>query len=1535
MKKLVFQLLLPILFLASAKSQDRTLFFSEYIANGYTNALEIYNPTADTVELETYSIIRNGAYRFDFPGGVILPYSTWVGCRNEPSNPPDQEVLAKADTSWPASGSIWYLSNSALIQLLKEGQVIDAINGDPRNAEVAGVTSALELHTLIRKPSVSKGDTIWAHSRGTNADDSQWIVSTVSYDNLGQHSIDLGGVPWLNVRYEGKSLNSGSSMVDYGSIEINQNLVKDFVLENKDNTSSHLFRIESSDEWFTLSDTSLSIAPDGTDTLRITFSPVETLQRTSVIQITGTDDIDSLFSFSVKGSGTLFSARDTIRFYVSPTGLDSNSGEIPGEPLKTIQAAVNKVKVLNRPDQIQLPSFPAPTTNPILGTPDNYREIILGNLSNLENRVEIHLLPGWHFLDSRITVDNSVGGNVHFIGDWTGDAATEIKAGFENNIDDPLWMDLPVDKMPVVSGGRQITGWRDTTVNGKTAWVTNIPEVASGSWYFKQLFVNGKRAMRSRFPKTGTFRITEILPTTTGVISNNTDRVKVRSKDFQNWKNLADVEMVHTHRWLDERMPVKSIDVANSIITLNYVTSHEMVGSHAIHGAGLSAYFWDHVFETLSEPGEWYLDHPSGKLYYIPNPGESKENTEVIAPKLLNLFRIYGSGSSNKFIWDVSFEKIGFMHTESVIAAHIGTGNNNTYGEGALSFEDARVPVVKACYFGHVGDVCIEFESGTMGGEISSNIFRDLGSGATGVYGITTATNYYKKTGYHHLHDNDIMGYGRFYFGEVAMRHVNTVHMVIEHNYIREGFFNAITCNANPSTVYSYGYKNVIRQNKIHDLGHGVLSDMGAIYTSGYQPYSFIENNLIYNIEGRDYNGDVIYLDDNTAHFTIRNNILYNSNEDVFEEKSHYNLIENNIIAFGTRSAFYSHESSLPTSEDALGLGIKPTEFNHNIVLQNGARSFYNGPDTGPNIQLQYTGDQNLFWDYSLPDQEMNEDQSFTQWKATSGDDANSVVADPGFVDPLNGDFRFKGESPAAAIGFVEIDMSQVGTRKSVWLNNGAVWIDYPTKPAKQDFFPSDIPGIHLWLTAKDLTGEKVSAWLDRTPNRFSFYQFDEDLKPSVNQTGLNGNPTVHFEGEQWMSTSHKSLEISGSLALFETEDFTIFTVHKSSGNQAVFCKGNSGVNGTLSIGENQNQLKWSNSASIGKPGNDFKVRTYLRNTGQIKYFENEILRDSTSLPGATNFFEYWVQSYLGKTGASATGELSGDIAEIIMYRGKMSSADRIRIEEYLFSEWGLEKPEGVSSLDGLSADIGTLAPSFSSNVLNYALEIPYNTTSLTVTATKTDMLSTVTGEGNFAFAKDTTLNIVVTSEDGTSTTTYSIDVVFILPDISSLDGLSVNTGIFAPEFSTDGLDYSLSLPYGTTSITLTATKTDPLSTVSGDGLIPLSGNTSIDIIVTAQDGVSTTNYTITVEIGTILKDVDVNLFRIYPNPVSTELTIQLNPGETGAYIKLMNMMGENVSEKYENSSIINIKTSNLSEGIYFLMIRTNNYSVRQKIVKQ
>ena len=45
------------------------------------------------------------------------------------------------------------------------------------------------------------------------------------------------------------------------------------------------------------------------------------------------------------------------------------------------------------------------------------------------------------------------------------------------------------------------------------------------------------------------------------------------------------------------------------------------------------------------------------------------------------------------------------------------------------------------------------------------------------------------------------------------------------------------------------------------------------------------------------------------------------------------------------------------------------------------------------------------------------------------GVDANSLAMDPLFMDPENGDFRLKENSPAHQLGIQPIDLSKVGLR--------------------------------------------------------------------------------------------------------------------------------------------------------------------------------------------------------------------------------------------------------------------------------------------------------------------------------------------------------------------------------------------------------------------------------------------------------------------------------------------------------------------------
>ncbi|MHC4680296.1 MAG: hypothetical protein ACYTEK_16540, partial [Planctomycetota bacterium] len=61
----------------------------------------------------------------------------------------------------------------------------------------------------------------------------------------------------------------------------------------------------------------------------------------------------------------------------------------------------------------------------------------------------------------------------------------------------PVSYEAAAGAKPVFTGGRPITRFRQGPGG---LWEARLPEVASGKWYFEQLFVNGRRAVRARTP---------------------------------------------------------------------------------------------------------------------------------------------------------------------------------------------------------------------------------------------------------------------------------------------------------------------------------------------------------------------------------------------------------------------------------------------------------------------------------------------------------------------------------------------------------------------------------------------------------------------------------------------------------------------------------------------------------------------------------------------------------------------------------------------------------------------------------------------------------------------------------------------------------------------------------------------------------------------------------------------------------------------------------------------------------------------------
>jgi hypothetical protein len=582
---------------------------------------------------------------------------------------------------------------------------------------------------------------------------------------------------------------------------------------------------------------------------------------------------------------------------------------------------------------------------------------------------------------------------------------------------------------PILSGGTRLSGWK--VADGR--WTLDLPEVARGEWQFSQLFVNSARRYRPRLPRDSYYFIAADAAPTPASAGKGHDRFGFAGTDLRpDWHNLSDVEVCCFNHWNMHRLRIGAVDPGSRLVTFTGPTCSKEGWAALPRGF---RYVVENVAEALSRPGEWYLDRPSGKLTYIPMPGEDPATAVVIAPRIEQLIKIEGHPEADKPVAWVSLEGLTFAHTNWNCPPK---GNSFPQAEAnlsaALSARGAQHWSLEGCTLAHLGAWGVELGEGCRDNRLERCTVADVGAGGIkiGTEGIPGNEKLY--SGWTTVVDNTFAHGGRMHPAGIGVWIAHGPHNVVEHNDIFDFYYTGISVGWSWGYGKSLAHDNRFADNRVWQIGQAVLSDMGGIYTLGLSPGTTIEHNCFHDIDAFSYGGWGIYFDEGTSGVVARDNLVYRTKTGGFHQ--HYgenNLLDNNILAFARIG-----QLQRTRSENHLGFTLQ-----HNLVYWDEGPLMHGNWGDAAHFKL----DSNLYWN-AAGDPIYFAGHSLDDWRKL-GQDANSLVADPLFVDPAKGDFALRPGSPADKVGFKPFPLTGFGRR-----DDGGAWALKPVAAA----FPAPPP---------------------------------------------------------------------------------------------------------------------------------------------------------------------------------------------------------------------------------------------------------------------------------------------------------------------------------------------------------------------------------------------------------------------------------------------------------------------------------------------
>ena len=483
----------------------------------------------------------------------------------------------------------------------------------------------------------------------------------------------------------------------------------------------------------------------------------------------------------------------------------------------------------------------------------------------------------------------------------------------------PTVIRAAADKKVILSGGIRINDWKK---QGKV-WVADVPAFNGRPLDFRQLWVNGEKAVRARDVKDF-----EKMNRICSVDEKNeilyVPAVAMRKLvDSKGNLKARYAEMVLHQMWCVANLRIRSVEMQGdsaairfhqpeSRIQFEHPWPRPMVTSDGHN----SAFYLTNARELLDVPGEWYHDIEARKVYYYPREGEKMQDadTEVIVPAIETLVQI--EGTLDRPVSNIRFEKITFSYTTWMRPSEKGhvplqAGmyltdgyridpkmqrdylNHQLDNQGWLGRPAAAVSVIAAgridferCRFEHLGSTGLDYEEAVQGGVVRGCLFRDIAGNGLLVGSFSPAAHE-THLPYEPADSREVCAYQQInncYFTEVgnedwgclaiAAGYVRDIH--IEHNEICEVPYSGISLGWGWTRTVNCMRNNHVHANLIHHYAKHMY-DVAGVYTLGSQPKSYVTENCVHSIYKPSYVHDpnhwfYLYTDEGSSFITVRDN---------------------------------------------------------------------------------------------------------------------------------------------------------------------------------------------------------------------------------------------------------------------------------------------------------------------------------------------------------------------------------------------------------------------------------------------------------------------------------------------------------------------------------------------------------------------------------------------------------------------------------------------------------------------------------------